>query len=52
MADKKIPGKLLQLVKRADGSVVDASEVLDWREYDTEVVVVTTDGQKLTGAKG
>ncbi len=28
------------------------AEVLDWRDYGTHVVVVTTDGQKLTDAAG
>jgi hypothetical protein len=30
---------------------VRAKEVLDWREYEDRVVVVTTDGQKFTGEK-
>lgn len=30
---------------------VKASEVLSFRDYSDRVVVVTTDGQKLTGSK-
>ena len=37
-------------VPRAKKVSVDASEVLSFRDYGTHVVVVTTDGQKLTDA--
>lgn len=30
---------------------IQAKEVLDWKEYEDRVVVVTTDGQKFTGEK-
>ena len=43
--DKKQPtGKIKQVAVKAD-------EVLSFREYGDYVVVVTIDGQKLTGSK-
>ena len=36
---------------RAKRVAVDASEVLDFREYEDRVIVVTTDGQKLSSAE-
>lgn len=44
LKDGKPTGKMRQLA-------VKTEEVLSFREYDSHVVVVTTDGQKLQGDK-
>jgi len=45
-----VDGKEGAKVPRAKKVAVEASEVLSFRDYGTHVVVVTTDGQKLTDA--
>ncbi len=45
-----VDGKDGAKVPRAKKVAVEASEVLSFRDYGTYVVVVTTDGQKLTDA--
>lgn len=45
-----VEGKDGAKVARAKKVAVEASEVLSFRDYGTHVVVVTTDGQKLTDA--
>jgi hypothetical protein len=56
MSEKTIPAALLKLVTRPGaegkaGARIREEEVLDWRESDTQVVVVTTDGQKYSAQK-
>ena len=45
-----VDGKDGAKVPRAKKVAVEASEVLSFRDYGAHVVVVTTDGQKLTDA--
>lgn len=60
MDEEKMPAALLKRFTRVtrgrDGKAgtrpLRADEVLRWRESDDEVVVVTTDGQKLRTGKG
>ena len=57
-AAKRVKRTVTELVEGKDGAkvlrakkvAVEASEVLSFRDYGTHVVVVTTDGQKLTDA--
>ena len=57
-AAKRVKRAVTELVEGKDGAkvprakkvAVEASEVLSFRDYGTHVVVVTTDGQKLTDA--
>jgi hypothetical protein len=52
--DDEIPDRLLRLVRRQVGKKmerVERADVLGWKEYADQVVVVTTDGQKLVGKK-
>ncbi len=61
-AAKKVRRTVTELVDGKDGAgnpakvvraktvALDAAEVLTFRDYGTHVVVVTKDGQKLTGA--
>ncbi len=48
--DRTIPAELLKLVQR-NGKAIPAKQVFGWKEYEDRVVVVTTDGQKYSGAK-
>lgn len=48
MSDEK---KALTAAQAAALAGCKAKEVLDFKEFDDRVVVVTVDGQKLTGAK-
>ena len=57
-AAKRVKRTVTELVEGKDGAkvprarkvAVEAPEVLSFRDYGTHVVVVTTDGQKLTDA--
>lgn len=58
-AAKRVQRTVIELVDGKDGTkvpkatkvAVKASEVLSFRDYGEHVVVVTTDGQKLTDAE-
>ena len=55
-AAKRVKRSVTELVEGKDGDkvprakkvAVEASEVLSFRDYGTHVVVITTDGQKLS----
>ena len=49
MVDDTKNGKSIKVPKAKQVPVAE-DEVLSFKEYGTHVVVVTTDGQKLTGA--